>query len=89
VGAGWNMSNESFYHLQWLPYLKVRATYGYSGNVSHAVSALTTLVFNPGIYQPTTNLPYANIQNHPNPNLQWEKVGITNIGVDLEAGITE
>lgn len=85
AGAGWNMSNESFYHIQWLPYLKIRATYGYSGNVSHAVAALTTLVFNPGINQPITNLPYANIQNHPNPNLQWEKVGVTNIGVDFRS----
>ena len=83
AGAGWNMSNESFYHLLWLPYLKLRTTFGYSGNVSHAVSALTTLVFNPGIYQPVTNLPYANIQNYPNPNLQWEKVGVTNIGLDF------
>ncbi|MGN6196183.1 MAG: SusC/RagA family TonB-linked outer membrane protein [Ginsengibacter sp.] len=82
-GTAWNIFKEGFYHIKWLPYLKLRATYGYGGNVSHSVAALTTLVFNPGIYQPVTGLPYANISNYPNPHLQWEKVGTMNIGLDF------
>ena len=43
AGGAWHISHENFYNLKWLPYLKLRATYGYSGNVSHTISALTTL----------------------------------------------
>ncbi|HEU5054505.1 MAG TPA: SusC/RagA family TonB-linked outer membrane protein [Hanamia sp.] len=85
VGGAWNASGENFYHLDWLPFLKLRATFGYTGNVSHSVSALTTLVFNPANSQPITNLPYANIQNHPNPDLRWEKVRTINLGVDFNS----
>ncbi|KAA9038739.1 SusC/RagA family TonB-linked outer membrane protein [Ginsengibacter hankyongi] len=83
AGAAWNISGEGFYHLKWLPFLKLRATYGYGGNVSHTVAALATLRYNPANYQPITNLPFAVISNYPNPDLQWEKVGTTNIGMDF------
>jgi TonB-linked SusC/RagA family outer membrane protein len=85
TGISWNLSGEHFYNLQWLPLLKLRMTYGYGGNVSHSVSALTTIYNNPAAYQPVINLPYATIGNYPNPNLQWEKVGTWNVGVDFES----
>lgn len=83
AGAAWNISDESFYHLKWLPFLKLRTTYGFGGNVSHQVSALTTISYNPAAWQPITNTPYTTISNYPNPNLQWEKVGMLNIGIDI------
>ena len=83
IGAAWNISDEQFYHLKALPYLKFRATYGYGGNVATSVPALTTLHYNPGSWQPITNLPYADISNYPNPNLRWEKVGTLNLGLDF------
>jgi len=83
AGAAWNISNQQFYHLKALPYLKLRATYGYGGNVANSVPALTTLTYNPASWQPITNLPYAIISNYPNPNLQWEKVGALNLGLDF------
>ena len=85
AGAGWNISSASFYHLQWLPFLKLRASYGYGGNVSHTVSALTTIRSNPAAWQPIINVPYNYIQNYPNPDLRWEKVGMANIGMDFSA----
>jgi TonB-linked SusC/RagA family outer membrane protein len=83
AGAGWNISSENFYNLKWLPFLKLRATFGYGGNVSHTVSALTTIHYNPAAWQPIINVPYNYIQNYPNPDLQWEKVGMANIGFDF------
>lgn len=81
TGLGWNLSKESFYHWEAVPYLKFRLTYGYSGNVDNNLSAFTTIA-----YVPTNNythIPYASVVNPPNPDLRWEKVGMTNLGMDF------
>jgi hypothetical protein len=80
AGASWEMSQESFYTLAWLPFLKLRITNGYKGNVDKTVSAFTT-VRNDGInnWQALT----ASIVNPPNPSLRWEKNHMINFGVDF------
>src|SRR5690606_25066964 len=77
----WEISNESFYKLDALPYLKLRATHGYTGNVNNSMSALTTLNFRS--LSSKTRLPYAIIANPPNPSLRWEQVATWNIGADF------
>src|SRR5690606_6015591 len=64
-----------------LPYLKLRATYGYSGNIdpSVAAQAILTHVSN----HSDTGLPYAWADSGPNPTLRWEKVRTINFGVDF------
>lgn len=84
AGLGWNLSNESFYHFDAIPYLKLRGSFGYSGNANNTISALTALTY----YQPIpfidlTTLPYAVVTNFPNPNLRPEKIGQLNIGLDF------
>jgi TonB-linked SusC/RagA family outer membrane protein len=81
VGAAWTVNNEAFYHLGWLPYLKVRLTYGYSGNVDNTLSAMAAIR-----YVGTSNighLTYATVASPPNPDLGWEKTGILNAGIDF------
>jgi len=80
-GLSWNVSDESFYHLAWLPYLRLRATYGYSGNVNTSISAYTTLQYEGP--DPNTNLPYAYVVYPANPSLRWEKTGMLNFGIDF------
>ena len=36
---------ESFYHVEWLPYLKLRASYGFNGNIDPAMVAVSTIAF--------------------------------------------
>jgi len=81
IGLGWNLSEENFFSSTLFPYLKLRATYGYSGNVNKNLSAYTTAYFSNR--DQNTSLPYATIQNPPNPNLRWERVATTNVGVDF------
>lgn len=82
VGGSWRLSDESFYHLSSiLPYLRLRGTYGYNGN-SIVALALTTISLLPASTQ-ITNIPYASINNPPNPNLKWEKVKTINFGIDF------
>lgn len=80
-GLSWDVNNEAFYKIDWLPYLRLRVTYGYSGNVDNSLSAYPTIAYqSPNGY---TNLPYATAVNPPNPDLRWEKTGILNLGVDF------
>lgn len=81
AGAGWNIFNEVWYHWSAVPYLKLRLTYGYSGNVDNTRSALTTISY--VATNAYTHLPYANVVNPPNPDLRWERVGMTNLGLDF------
>ncbi|MBL0744847.1 SusC/RagA family TonB-linked outer membrane protein [Chryseolinea lacunae] len=82
VGLAWTATNEGFMDTAWLPYLKLRTTYGYNGNIDKSVTAYTTAV-SLG-YNSLTGLPYSTILNPPNPELQWEQVRIWNTGIDFE-----
>lgn len=81
IGAGWDISKENFYDLSWLQNLKLRASYGYTGNTSQRLSGLLTLGY--GSNSPYTQLPTAGLETPPNPNLRWEQVRIINLGLDF------
>jgi len=81
TGLAWDLSREKFYHLAWLPYLKLRATYGYNGNVNKNATAVTTIQLAGNSYYYGT--PNASIANPGNPELQWEKIRMVNVGVDF------
>ena len=83
AGAAWDVNKEGFYHWsEILPYLKLRMTYGYSGNVNKSLTAFTT----GGYYTNfVTQLPYIQILTPPNPKLRWEKIQMLNWGVDFES----
>ena len=80
TGFSWDLSKESFYHMEWLPYLKLRATYGYNANVNTSATAVTTLLQQSGSFYYGTN--YDAIANPGNPDLRFEKVRMTNFGLD-------
>jgi TonB-linked SusC/RagA family outer membrane protein len=81
IGTGWNVDREKFYHFEWLPYLKMRATYGYNGNVDKSSTAYVTGTI-AGNSQ-LNNDPYVQITNPANPNLRWERIRIENFGLDF------
>jgi TonB-linked SusC/RagA family outer membrane protein len=81
AGLGWNLHEEDFYHWKTLPYLKLRGTWGYNGNIDKGVTALTTARMLGRSWD--TGLPYAGITNPPNPQLRWERVRILNLGLDF------
>jgi len=81
AGAGWVLSSEHFYHASLIPYLKLRTTYGVSGNADLSRSAVTTLTV--GATARYTNFTSAQVTQFANPDLQWEKIAMWNIGVDF------
>lgn len=81
AGAGWNISDEEFYKISFLPYLKLRTTYGMSGNVDPSKAAVTTLMSMGAAFY--TGFPQSGVNNYANPDLRWERIKIFNIGVDF------
>ena len=79
TGIAWDINKETFYHSGWLPRLKLRASYGYNGNVYNA-SAYLTARYGTSYLTPAQ---YAWITAPPNPQLRWEKVQNINAGIDF------
>jgi len=79
VGAGWEVSREMFYNVTWLPYLKLRASYGFNGNVYNGSAYLTGTNFT----NPLTGANSIIALNPANDQLRWEKVKLLNFGVDF------
>lgn len=83
VGASWDISKEKFYNFSFLPDLKLRASYGYRGNVDQSMSAVTTI--NYLSTSPYTQTPYANVNRYANPDLKWERIAMINFGLDFKS----
>ena len=81
VGASWNASNEAFMHdLAWINNLKVRFSYGLTGNIDSSTSSyLTGQIINNRL----NGLPLATLNTPPNDQLRWEKTSTWNLGVDF------
>lgn len=84
VGAMWNLHNES-----WLKgnnlvdRLTLRLTYGKNGNAASSSSARTTINTNTEYIDEFTGRYPGSIHDYGNPDLRWEKVATTNIGLDF------
>lgn len=83
AGLAYNLSDESFYKFSYLPYLKLRLSYGYNGNVNRSLSAYTTARYVSAAF--LTLIPYASVSNPPNPELRWERINMVNAGIDFSS----
>lgn len=81
AGAAWNIEQENFMkQLTWVNFLKLRASYGATGNIYQGVTSILTATTGESNYY--SKLPYATIASPANPLLTWEKTYTTNIGLD-------
>lgn len=80
-GLAWIISNEKFYRINALPYSRLRLTWGYNGNIDNSMAAVTTIRY--ATKALFTSLPYATVQNTPNPELRWEKTAVLNLAYDF------
>jgi TonB-linked SusC/RagA family outer membrane protein len=81
LGGLWHIHNEKFFSLSFLDKLSLRVTTGAMGNVSTASAYITSTVAS------GTNIHsgeiYQTISTPPNPSLSWEKVQMSNFGLDF------
>jgi len=82
LGGLWRLSEEGFYGIENIPVLRLKASYGYNGNLDKSISAYLTTLAGTGMNSFGNN--YLKISNPPNPSLRWEKVGVWNFGLDFE-----
>lgn len=66
-----------------IDYLKLRTTYGISGNVDQTRSAVPIIAYMS--VNNYTNTTYARVQSFANPHLRWEKIKMWNFALDLGA----
>lgn len=82
VGGGWNIQKEAFMqNVKFINQLKLRASYGSTGNTPGAAFS------HMGLYQINLNyntLPAAFPYQMANRNMTWEKAYTTNVGLDAE-----
>jgi TonB-linked SusC/RagA family outer membrane protein len=80
IGAAWILS-KNWKMPSFVNHLKLRTSYGKSGNADPNRTGLTTISY----YEvsPFTNTQFAGISRFYNPDLKWETVATANIGVDL------
>ena len=86
VSGAWNIDNEPFFQnlsiFNPFDYLKLRGTYGVSGNLPPQASALLNLQSDVTI-RPTDVEPFLNIVDLTNTELTWEKLREFNVGLDF------
>lgn len=82
ISGAWNATNESFINISWLNDLKIRGTYGISGNFPPNASALLNLQADVTV-RPNDVEPYLYIQDLTNTELTWEKLKELNVGADF------
>ncbi len=82
VSGAWNASNESFMNFSFLDDLKVRATYGVSGNLPPQASAILNLQADVTV-RPDDVEPVLQIRDLTNKELTWEKLREFNVGMDF------
>lgn len=93
LSLGWQVSKEEFFQIPMINNLKIRASYGESGNdavgnfqylegyklsVDPVLGTNTSYIFGQTPYQGIYSTGLAN------PNLTWERLGIYNAGLDFE-----
>lgn len=82
AGLAWKLSNEKFYNADFLPYLNIRATYGFSGNVDPAMVAENTIRYQNNASS-FSGAAMANFNNYYNPQLRWETSKMLNFAIDF------
>lgn len=81
AGLSWNMQNEAFLRdLTWLSVLKLRASYGLTGNIAQNISSFLTAAIDMNYIYGTK---YATLNTPPNDQLRWEKTATWNFGLDF------
>lgn len=81
VGASWNLQNEAFMkNIKWINVLKLRGSYGLTGNIDSSVSSYLTARVRT---EYVTGGKRATLNTPPNDQLRWEKTASWNFGADF------
>lgn len=81
VSGAYNISEHDWMQYNWIDYIRLKASFGYQGNMLSDQSPTTIISKKP------TNAyfgePTSTIKRYPNPNLKWEKTTSYNLGLEF------
>ncbi len=80
LGMNWDLKKEDFLTWDFLSTLRLRSTYGTSGNVNKDISHYPVINISTNDYTYETT---ATLTSIGNPSLRWEQVATWNLGIDL------
>lgn len=81
VGLSWNLQNEDFMQeVKPVNVLKLRASYGLTGNIDQSTSSYMTASTRVNQY---TGERWSTLNTPPNDQLRWEKTATVNLGLDF------
>lgn len=80
AGLAWNISNESFFKVKHIDFLKLRATYGFNGNVDDTYGPFLKV-----FAYSSSGFSRARIIAPANPTLRWEQTAVGNLAIDFKA----
>ncbi len=83
VGFGWTIDKESFFKVDFINRLRLRVTYGASGNVDKSTSPYAIASIGGSYDNSTLQLPGASYSNPANPELRWEKTKQFNLALEF------
>lgn len=83
VGAGWTINRESFFKWDFFNRLRLRATYGASGNVDKSTSPFAIATVGGSQTNSSLQLQGAQFTNPANPELTWEKTKQLNVALEF------
>jgi len=82
TGASWLISSEGFLkEVKVIDFLKLRGSYGFSGNIDPSQTAVTTIRYTS--VSPYTQTDMALVERFLNPELKWETIRMINLGLDF------
>ncbi|BAV09102.1 TonB-linked outer membrane protein, SusC/RagA family [Filimonas lacunae] len=81
TGGAWRIDQEPFFKTPAIKELKLRISYGKSGNVDNNVSALASATYSSATNRFKNRI--GRITSPQNENLRWEKVSTFNLGIDF------
>lgn len=85
AGIAWQLDKEQFIkRVGWVDGLRLRGTYGHSGNSGGVATSLPTISYSASSSINLTSFPRAMISALPNPSLKWEDVRMINVALTFD-----
>ncbi|MDM1295296.1 SusC/RagA family TonB-linked outer membrane protein [Sphingobacterium sp. N143] len=83
TGLAWKVSDEAFFpKSNVINGLKLRSTWGHSGNSGGMTTSLPIITYMSGLNTDVSTFPRAIVSLLPNPSLRWEDVRMINVALD-------
>lgn len=83
AGISWDIDQEEFFKKNVFSQMKLRATYGFNGNLNNSATSLPTIRHSNGTSIYNSSQSFATLESPANPGLTWERVRMINLGLDF------